>query len=348
MNNSTYAKSSVDFSPQFVIMPMRVFLELLSMLISKFFDPKNDFAFKKVFGTEKNKDILIEFINDLIVFKDNVKIKSVEFLPSLLEPEARAKKTSVVDVLCKDDEGRLYVVEMQVASQKEFVKRAQYYAAKAYVSQAKEGDEYKKLQEVVFLAITDFVMFPKKSRYKSDHIILDREDGAHDLQDFSFTFLELPKFNKEISELSSRLEKWAYFFKHANHTSENDLPRIVGNDSIIQKAYEELNFLTWSEAERNTYESFLKADKDQRAIFEKKFDEGFGEGFDKGVNSEREKTNAALATLEAERAKIHAQRVQQVKLMHKRKMDPAEISTFTGCSLEQVETIISQEQLFFP
>ncbi len=71
-------------------------------MLSKFLDPKNDIAFKKNFGTEKNKDILIHFLNDIITFKDHGKITDVSFLKTFQDPETAAQKTSIVDILCKD------------------------------------------------------------------------------------------------------------------------------------------------------------------------------------------------------------------------------------------------------
>ncbi len=106
------------------------------MMIAKFLDPKNDVAFRKIFGSEKNKDILIHFLNDTLTFKERAPIKDVTFLKTIQDPETAAKKTSIVDVLCTDDKDNRYIVEMQVAEEKGFIKRAQYYASKAYVSQA--------------------------------------------------------------------------------------------------------------------------------------------------------------------------------------------------------------------
>jgi predicted transposase/invertase (TIGR01784 family) len=122
------------------------------------------------------------------------KIKTVELLKSSQDPEILSKKQSVLDVLCTDDRDRKYIIEMQVASSKGFEKRAQYYAAKAYANQLNSTERYFQLKEVIFLAITNFVMFPDKADYKSDHVILDKITYSHDLRDFSFTFLELPKF----------------------------------------------------------------------------------------------------------------------------------------------------------
>jgi predicted transposase/invertase (TIGR01784 family) len=102
------------------------------MSFSKYLDPKNDYAFKRIFGTEKNQDILVHFLNDMLSFSGKNQIQSVSFLKTAQDPEIAAKKQSLVDVLCKDETGRQYIVEMQVARTPGFEKRAQYYAAKAY------------------------------------------------------------------------------------------------------------------------------------------------------------------------------------------------------------------------
>ena len=176
------------------------------MLASKFLNPKNDYAFKRIFGTRRNKDILIHFLNDMLNFSGKDCITEVTFLKNDQDPEIDAAKQSAVDVLCTDELGKHYIVEMQVAKGKGFEKRAQYYAAKAYGSQLMEREKYIQLKEIIFIAITDFVMFPDKTEYKSNHVILDKATYSHDLKDFSFTFLELPKFNKTIDELHTITE----------------------------------------------------------------------------------------------------------------------------------------------
>ena len=243
-------------------------------MFSKFFDPKNDVAFKKIFGTEKNKDILIHFLNDVITFKEEGPIEEVTFLKTSQDPEIAAQKTSIVDILCKDEKGNSYIVEMQVAKERGFEKRAQYYASKAYISQANSGGEYHDLKEVIFLAISDFVMFPEKKRYKSDHVILDKESYENDLKDFSFTFIELPKFAKSIDQLSNMVEKWCYFFKHADETSEQDLKKLIGHDQIIERAYEELDRFFWNPQELLTYDQAEKYEKAYHASLGQKYDEG--------------------------------------------------------------------------
>ncbi|MGL5626885.1 MAG: Rpn family recombination-promoting nuclease/putative transposase, partial [Candidatus Rhabdochlamydia sp.] len=130
------------------------------------------------------------------------------------------------------------------------------------------------LKEIIFLAIADYVIFPNKPHYKSDHIILDKITYEHDLKDFFFTFIELPKFNKNKEELSSIEEKWCYFFKHAHETAEADLLRIIGSDNIIHKAYTVLNQFYWTENELAAYEEMKRARMDHKAILEYKIDEG--------------------------------------------------------------------------
>ena len=244
-------------------------------MITKYLDPKNDVAFRKIFGTEKNKDILMHFLNDMAMFEDNPSITDISFLKTIQDPEIASKKTSIVDILCKDASGRQYIVEMQVANDIGFAERAQYYAAKAYINQANVGEPYHNLREVVFLAITQFNMFPKRKHFKSDHVILEKETYDHDLTHLAFSFLELPKFKKKIHQLDGMIDKWMYFFKHGKETSEADLAKIIGSDAIIERAYNELNRFNWSEIEMNTYEQEEKHERDHLSLMGSKYDEGW-------------------------------------------------------------------------
>jgi predicted transposase/invertase (TIGR01784 family) len=207
---------------------------------------------------------------------------------------------------------------MQVASHKGFEKRAQYYAAKAYVSQMNRGGQYENLKEVIFLAIANFTMFPEKKSYKSDHIILDRENHQHDLKDFSFTFLELEKFTKAKDQLSSIVEKWAYYFKHAEETTPEDLEMVIGQDSVIKRAYEELDRFYWKEEELFAYEDALKKDMDYEASMDKKFDEGKAEGLQEGEKK---------------------MQVQIAQNMRRQGLSIQNISSATGLSAKEVKKI---------
>ncbi|WP_341814106.1 MULTISPECIES: Rpn family recombination-promoting nuclease/putative transposase [unclassified Wolbachia] len=252
------------------------------MALSKFLDARNDIAFRRIFGTEKNKDILIHFLNDILGLTDDNKIKDVSFLSPIQDPVIASQKQSIVDVLCVDSTGIKTIIEMQVAKTTGFEKRAQYYAAKAYSSQADVGDQYHDLKGVIFIAIADFILFPNKLAYKSDHVTFDKMTFEHDLRDFSFTFIELPKFKKREDQLENIVEKWCYFFKHAGETSEEDLKKIIGSDLIIGRAYDELNQYNWSKKERLAYDQAKKRTDDYLSSLEEKLHEGIQIGHQKG------------------------------------------------------------------
>ncbi|RDD35195.1 transposase [Wolbachia endosymbiont of Cylisticus convexus] len=260
------------------------------MALSKFLDPKNDISFKRIFGTEKNKDILIHFLNDILGFSGKNAIQDIEFLSTIQDPDIASKKQSIVDVLCRDENGLQVIVEMQVAKTKGFEKRAQYYAAKAYSRQADKGDQYHDLKEIIFIAIADCILFPDKSEYKSKHTIRDEDTNEHDLKDFYFIFIELPKFPKtKEDQLSSIVEKWVYFFRYADETSEEELERIIGSDLIIKRAYEELNRFNWSEKEFIAYEQEIKRIRDEQAVLAQKLDDATHKGRLEGIQIGHEK-----------------------------------------------------------
>ncbi|WP_143688954.1 Rpn family recombination-promoting nuclease/putative transposase [Wolbachia endosymbiont of Laodelphax striatellus] len=177
-----------------------------------------------------------------------------------------------------------------VAKTKGFEKRAQYYAAKAYSRQADKGDQYHNLKEIIFIAIADCILFPDKSEYKSKHTIRDEDTNEHDLKDFYFVFIELPKFPKtKEDQLSSIVEKWVYFFKYADETSEEELEKIIGSDLIIKRAYEELNRFNWSEKEFIAYEQEIKRIRDEQAVLAQKLDDTTQKGRQEGIQIGREK-----------------------------------------------------------
>lgn len=238
-----------------------------SIVIGAFLNPKNDLAFKRIFGSEKNKDILIHFLNDIFGRTTN-SIEKVTILTPTLDPEIASLRSSAVDVMCEDTEGNKFIVEMQVRDELGFAKRAQYYAAKTYIEQRDKGIKYKDLKEVVFLAITSFMLFPETAAYLSHHKILDTVTYENHLKDFSFSFLELPKFQKTKEQLVTMTEKWSYFFKYATQTDPDDLPMIIGSDNIMQKAYDELNRFSWTVEELRAYDSVDRKQQSEEACLE--------------------------------------------------------------------------------
>ncbi len=218
-------------------------------MLGKYLNLQNYIAFKRLFGTEGNKDLLISLLNEVLGSQQKNPIKKVTFLNPEQKPELIAKKQSIADVFCEDDKGIQYIIEMQVSKTEGFQARAQYYASKIFISQMKSGELYEELKCVIFLAFCSFNIFPKKQSYKSEHITLDKKTGENDLEKLSFTFIELNKFDrqrrKDISKLTKE-EKFYYFLSNASQITPKQLKVLTLRNKVIKKAYDELDRFSWS------------------------------------------------------------------------------------------------------
>ncbi|WCR59040.1 MAG: hypothetical protein PG978_000454 [Wolbachia endosymbiont of Ctenocephalides felis wCfeF] len=237
------------------------------MTFSRFLDPELNLTFKRIFGNEDNKNILIHFLNDILGFSGSDQIKEIKFLSTIMDPEIASDKQSIVDVLCKDSIGNRFVIEMQLARDKGFEKRAQLYAAKAYSRQLDKSGNYIDLQKVFFIAISNCNLLPQKVDYISTHNIRDIKTNGHYLKDFQFVFIELPKFQKnKVEQLESTVERWCFFFKYAEDTTDEDLRDIAEKAPIIKLAYDELDKFRWNEKDLIAYEERLMDLRKEEAI----------------------------------------------------------------------------------
>ncbi|WP_250295919.1 Rpn family recombination-promoting nuclease/putative transposase [Wolbachia endosymbiont of Oedothorax gibbosus] len=251
------------------------------MALSKFLDPKLDLTFKKIFGTEKNKNILIHFLNDILGFAGANAIQEVEFLSTIMNPEIASDKQSIVDVLCKDSHGNRYIAEMQLAKDKSFEKRAQLYAAKAY---SRQSGNYVDFKKVFFIAISNSTLFPTEVEYISTHNIREIKTNGHYLKDFQFVFIELPKFTKNrVEQLESTVERWCFFFRYAEDTTDEDLRKIAEKSPIIKLAYDELDKFHWNEKDLVAYEERVMDLQKEAAIWEQRLDDARDEGKQEGI-----------------------------------------------------------------
>ena len=204
-----------------------------------FINPKTDFAFKKIFGSEQSKDILISFLNALLYDARPV-IEDLEILNPYLAPRIRGVKDTYLDVKARIIGNKTVIIEMQVLNVEGFEKRILYNAAKAYSIQLDSGEDYTLLNPVIALTITDFEMFPTLDKVIS-RFVLKEKDFLVDylIYDIELVFVELPKFTKELQELESLTDKWIYFLKSARKLES--VPETMGNVPEIQKAFEVAN-----------------------------------------------------------------------------------------------------------
>jgi predicted transposase/invertase (TIGR01784 family) len=185
-----------------------------------FGDPKTDFVFQRIFGSEDHKTALLGFLNDILQLDDAHRITSVALLPPEQRPKVSELKYSIVDVRCVDAGGTTYVVEMQVLNVEAFEKRVVYNVAKAYTNQLGVGVTYPELDDVVGITICDFELWPRGdgspvpmlSRWRMQ----EQHSGVAGLPHIQFVFLELPKYEGG-RDPQTLVDKWAYFFREAGN-----------------------------------------------------------------------------------------------------------------------------------
>ena len=244
-----------------------------------FLDPTNDVAFKRIFGNEAKKEILISFLNNILDFREQYRIVHIDFLDTHQTPKLINLKDTILDVRCKDGRDISYIIEMKVAKPTHFEKRVLYYTSKAYVNQIEIGEDYPKLNQVIFVGIVNFEMFTGKN-YITNHLILNTETRINEISDFRFCFIELPKFTKKEEELITIADKWIYFLKNAKKLKI--MPsNVVENE--IKEAYSILDRYNWTVEEYDYYERYGIAQQDARGRIEQGYMDGLKKGMEKGI-----------------------------------------------------------------
>ena len=245
----------------------------------KFVDPRIDFAFKKIFGSEDTKDILISFLESLMGLEGDKRIKELQILDPYQAPKIKDMKYSVLDVKCTDCRGINYVVEMQIRKVRAFLKRIQDNAAKAYVNQIASAEDYPKLNQVIAITITDFMLFDELGHYVSLHETKEQITGKAFLNDIVHYFIELSKFKKLLGDLDNVLDKWIFFIKKAGKLE--DVPERL-NEEPFRHAFEKARVANMDREEFEIYEKAGMAIADSRGAVELARDEGKEEGIQIG------------------------------------------------------------------
>jgi len=200
----------------------------------RFISPKVDYAFKKIFGSEQSKEILISFLN-AIVYDGNPVIKDLTILNPYNPGQTLSLKDTYLDVKAVLADGSIVVIEMQIASMAAFNKRVAYNLAKAYANQLVKREDYPRLNPAMAVTITDFILFQQTEDVINKFVFQEKEKKFEILnQELQLIFVELPKFNKTLSELTSLTDKWIYFLREA--AMLEDIPESLGEVSEIKFA----------------------------------------------------------------------------------------------------------------
>ncbi|MEG4286149.1 Rpn family recombination-promoting nuclease/putative transposase [Microcoleus sp. A006_D1] len=293
----------------------------------RFINPKIEFAFKKIFGGNESKPILISFLNAMI-YDGNPTIADLEIIDPYLASRVQYLKDSYLDVKARLAGGATVIIEMQVLNVESFAKRVVYNTAKTYSTQLIRGEGYFKLKPVIALTITDFEMFAN-DREVISHFVFKEKKRLFEYPDpgMEMIFIELPKFNKQLDQLETLTDKWVYFMKNA--PSLEVVPSTMENVSEIQQAFAIANETNLNAEELKDLEDRERYIMDQQGILRKGIEEGREQGLEEGREQGLEE---GLALGMREKALEIARQLVNV-------LDNQTISQTTGLSVEDIQNL---------
>ncbi len=313
----------------------------------RFLDVRTDYAFKKVFGSEESKEILLSFLNAVIVFADEAKITDLTIVDPYQIPLIKGMKDTYVDVKALLSNGRRVIVEMQVLNVEGFEKRVLYNAAKAYSAQLHRAEPFSGLEPIIAVTVTDFEMFSDIEQVITCFRLIEKETLIEYSDDIELIFIELPKFVKTEDELKTVTDKWIYFIKHAGSLAY--VPETL-NQEPIDRAFQIANTAGLSEEELEVQHrrrdfiwlqkgSLDKARKDglKEGIAEG-IAQGVAQGVAQGIQQGIQQGIAQGVARGVAQGRIEG-KVEIVRSMKKRNMDISMIAELTGLTAEEVRTI---------
>ncbi|KZL94068.1 Rpn family recombination-promoting nuclease/putative transposase [Clostridium magnum] len=218
-------------------------------------NPKVDFAFKKLFGSEDNKDLLISFINS--VLSEDEQIKDVELKNPYNLANYKNGKMSILDIKAVDEKGIWYDIEMQIAEQGYYDKRAFYYWAKVYSDQIESGEDFDLLRKTIGINILDF-NYLNEEDFHNVYRVYNQKSKNTFSDMFQMHFIELGKFNKGFKEIKTALDRWIVFLNRAYEINRDKIPSELAEDISIKKAIEKLDIMYLNVEEKEIYENDLK------------------------------------------------------------------------------------------
>ncbi len=292
-----------------------------------FISPKTNFGFKKIFGSDQSKDILISMLNGFL-YAGEPTITDLEILDPYQGPKVWGGKDTYLDVKARLKDGTLVIIEMQVLNLAGFEKRILYNAAKGYVLQLDAGESYTGLLPVIALTITDFVLFNDLERPISRFKLKECETLLdYPMNDIELVFVELPKFSRSPDEVETLTEQWMAFFQHAR--SLHEVPERMSGVPALRHAFDIANQVILSAEELEVVEKQEAFIQDTQKTIRESRQEGREEGREEG------RQEGIQQGIE--------QGVQQQAIATARRMlptlDDATISEFTGLDIAQVQRL---------
>ena len=260
-----------------------------------FLNPRADFAFKRIFGSESDTSKLISLLNAVLQVEGDKRITDIELLNPYNAPKIPLLKDSYLDIRARDASGKYYLIEMQVANVEGMQKRVLYNACKQYGNQLGKGDDYLLLNDVIAITFTNFVLFDHKADLRSSFVLRDADGNTYG-DDLELIFIELPKFKigkEELQQLTSDLDKWLYFLKYADDLETR--PPEFDHDQTLRSAFDAANYANLNKHELQLYDDNLKLIRDRRGSIAYALRKGREEGRAEGKAEVLQKAAKALA-----------------------------------------------------
>ena len=290
--------------------------------------PRVDIAFKKIFGVEENKDLLISLINSIVGEADQV--SEVTLLNPYNPRNFKSDKLSILDIKAQGIDGKKFNIEIQISDEADYDKRALYYWAKIYTEQLKVADDYAKLSKAIGIHILNFTSIPEVKKYHNVFHVTEKETGMLYFKDLELHTIELKKFSNDSDEqladivlkVKDALDMWLAFLTRNDLLIADNLPQEL-NDPNLKKAINVLEIMNFTAEEREAYEDHLKWMRIEANTLKKYEQKGREEGEAKG-RAEGEAKGKAEGKIEI------------AKAMLKKDMPLEEIMEFTGLSVEEL------------
>ena len=245
-----------------------------------FINPFTDFGFKKLFGEEPNKDLLISFLNALL--PERHQIQDLQYTKNEYQGASALDRKAIFDLNCTSTSGERFVVELQKAKQNYFKDRSLYYATFPIQEQAQRGEWNYQLAAVYTVGILDFVFEEDQKAHDTTvvHTVqLKNQHGQVFYDKLTFIYLTLPHFKKTLSELQGLQDKWLYVFRHLSELQE--IPANL-QEAVFTKLFDKARLAAFNPAERQQYEDSLKYYRDLKNVTDTAREEGWEEGWEEG------------------------------------------------------------------
>ena len=250
-------------------------------MTTKYLDPKADLTFKRVFG--EHPDLVVSLLNALLPFKSaEEEIKDVQYLTAEMVPENPLRKNSIVDVRCRDGNGRQFIVEMQMIWSPEFKQRVLFNASKAYVRQMGSGEQYELLQPVYSLNLVNEVFEPDMADFYHYYRLVHVEHTEKVIEGLHLIFVELPKFSPQRYSDKKMQVLWLRFLTEINSRTR-EVPVEFMSHPEISKAVRAVEESSYTDAQLLGYEKFWDIISVEKTLYNSAERRGLAKGMEEGL-----------------------------------------------------------------